>query len=79
MVRAKFRVSQVTAHAGSTSQQFVLNAVSPADGEIPENEKYHKYTPSGEIKMTIDNPQAQEQLKLGDYFYVDFTPCPVTK
>ena len=26
--------------------------------------------------LVIDNPPAQEQLKLGEYLYVDFTPCP---
>ena len=33
-----------------------------------------KYTPSGAITMTIDNPEALDQFKVGDEFYVDFTP-----
>lgn len=76
MVRAKFRCQSITSNAGYGGQQFVFSAVGPADGEIPENERYHKYTPSGELKITVDNPPAQEQFALGEYYYLDFTPCP---
>lgn len=76
MVRGKFRLASITSHAGGTQQNFLFNAVCPADGEIEENAKYHKYTPSGKIEMTIDNPAAQMQFALGEYYYLDFTPCP---
>lgn len=76
MVRAKFRLQSVTSNAGYTGQQLVFTAVSPPDGEIEENKKFHKYTPQGELKMTVDNPPAQEQFKVGEYYYLDFTPVP---
>jgi len=72
MVRAKFQVSSVTNHAGWGGKTVVL---SPQyDMAIPEDQRYAKATPSGKIEMTIDNPPAADQLKLGEFFYVDFTP-----
>jgi hypothetical protein len=73
MVRGKFRLSSITNDAGYTASLFVFNAVGPADGELEENQKYHKYTPAGKIEISVDNPPAQVQFKLGDYYYVDFT------
>lgn len=73
-VRGKFKVSEVRTHDWSpTGVTVVLNAVTGESG-IPEDERYHKYTPSGKIEMFVDNPPAAEQFKLGQAFYVDFTP-----
>jgi len=69
-VRAKFRVVSVT-DFGFT-KQVKLAAIS--DDGIPENQRFHKATPSGQIEMTIDNPQAAEQFTPGKQFYVDFNP-----
>lgn len=76
MVRAKFRLQSITSSASYSGQQFVFNAIG--DYGIPENERYHRYTPSGELKITVDNPPAQEQFSLGKDYYLDFTPCPAT-
>ena len=78
MVRGKFKLDVITNYAGGT-KGFLFTAVSPADGEIEENAKYHKYTPSGKVEMVIDNPAAQMQFALGEYYYLDFTPCVATK
>lgn len=37
----------------------------------PENERFHKYTPSGSIEIAVDNPNVI--LELGKFYYVDFT------
>lgn len=71
MVRAKFRLSQITTNAGTPGQNFVFNAVT-ADG-VPENERFHKYTPSGQLTMYVDNPPAQEFFQLGKDYYLDFS------
>jgi hypothetical protein len=70
-VRAKFRVSSVT-DFGFTKQ---MKLVAVSDDGIPENQRYHKATPSGQIEMTIDNPPAADQFTPGKEFYVDFTPA----
>ncbi len=64
--------TSITKHAHSDSSVTVrFNAVT-AD-EIPENQRYHRWTPSGSIEMQIDNPAAAEQFQLGKSYYADFT------
>lgn len=41
----------------------------------PANKDWSKYTPQGELKMTITNPGAIEQFELGKEYYLDFTPA----
>lgn len=72
MVRGKFKVQEITEFAwGSAARKIVLRP--EYDPQIPEDQKYAKATPSGEITMVIDNPPASDYLKLGKTFYVDFT------
>lgn len=69
-VRAKFKVVSVTSFDSSTYKAVKLQAIGADD--IPENQRYHKYTPSGSIEILIDNPPASDQLAVGKVFYVDF-------
>lgn len=69
-VRAKFRVETVT----QTIHGFTVD-LKPVTGGSPENERFFKWTPSGEIKMGTVNAEAAEQFKPGTEFYVDFTPA----
>lgn len=73
-VRAKFFVEQSTQWGSqqgpSSNRRVVLKAVG--DDKIPENQRYHKYTPSGEITLSIDNPPAAEFFTPGRPVYVDF-------
>lgn len=74
-VRCKMQLVEVTESAWSTSSKtLTLRAVY--DTSIPEDQRFAKATPSAELKMTVDNPAAIEQLKLGAFFYVDFNPMP---
>lgn len=74
-VRAKFRIDSITQHAYNSDVRTIkLYAVS-AD-EVEENKRYHKYTPSGTLEITIDNPPAAEQFKLGSHVYLDFSDAP---
>lgn len=74
-VRAKFRVESVAEVVWGKDVRVVKLAAVGAD-EIPENQRYHRFTPSGNMEITIDNPAASDQLKVGHYFYIDFTECP---
>jgi hypothetical protein len=73
MVRAKFRVHSVTHHEGE-SRTVALGAVS---GD--ENKTWSKWTPSGSLSINITNPEAFDQFKPGDIFFLDFTPAPATE
>lgn len=44
------------------------------DQKIAEDLSFQKATPSGFAEFQIDNPKAAEQLVIGRYYYVDFTP-----
>jgi hypothetical protein len=66
-VRAKFRVQSVT-DFGNVKQ---VKLVPVTDDGIPENERFHKYTPSGSLEMTIDNPPAADYFKPQHEYYLD--------
>jgi len=73
-VRGKFKLSESTqVDYNPEVRKLTFNAVCNDGTE--ENAKFHKYTPSGEISMTVDNPSASEQFELGKSYYVDFTPA----
>lgn len=78
VLRAKFRVTSVTRSIdadGNASQEVVkLSAVYSSDPES-ENAKWSKWTPSGSLEMTINNPNAFGTLSNGHEFYIDFTPA----
>lgn len=75
MVRGKFMVVEITEYSWSATARKITFRPE-YDSTLPEDQKYAKSTPSGEISMTVDNPPAIEQLKLGKKFYVDFTEVP---
>lgn len=67
--RAKFRVTQKTEFAGATNRQYKLMAVM--DNSTPENARFSRYTPSGEMTINVDNPDVE--LEVGADYYLDFT------
>jgi hypothetical protein len=77
MVRAKFRVTKIAEWCYGGGKEITL--APQYDTSIPEDQRYAKATPSGEIYMQVDNPAALEVLSLGTYFYVDFTPIEAEK
>lgn len=73
MVRAKFRLSEVHNLSWSqTAQRFVFEA--QYDTAIPEDQRFSKATPTCRFEMTVDNPAAQQQFKLGESYYFDVSP-----
>ena len=44
------------------------------DRSIPEDQRFAKATPSGDLRMQIDNPDVIELMKPGKSFYIDFVP-----
>ena len=41
-----------------------------------ENTKFWNASPSGEVKLGTVNPEAWKKFKLGEEYYLDFTPAP---
>jgi hypothetical protein len=70
-VRAKFRVVSVT-----ESENGLKTAnLSPVTSGSPENERFFKWTPGGQIVLGTINPEAAKEFYPGREFYVDFTPA----
>ena len=64
-VRAKFQLSEIRYHAGSTGKTFVFRPQYAQS--VPEDQRFNLYTPSGEFTMFVCNPPVEEQFKLGDF------------
>jgi hypothetical protein len=71
MVRGKFRVS---CHIKDEYPGTGIKLYAVSNRETPENERFHRATPSGEISLRVDNPEAETQFAIGTEMYVDFTP-----
>jgi len=72
--RCKFRLQSITYQAGTTGKALRFTAVSDSkDTSIPEDKAFTKYTPSGELTVTIDNPAVEPMLKVGEYYYLDLS------
>jgi len=69
--RAKFRCNSVIDFGGG-SKEVSLSVVYDPNGN-GENANFTKATPSGEMKMRIDNPAAAVQFEPGKSYYVDIS------
>ena len=69
MVTARFRVMNVNDYG--TYRQVFLTPVLTNDPQDP-NHSWSKYTPSGKLEMTITNPTAYEQFKVGKLYHMTF-------
>lgn len=67
-VLAKFRVDSVTDFGGD-SKSVKLSAVTSGS---EENKAFWKWTPTGSIEMTINNPPAANAFKPGKEVLVEF-------
>ena len=56
-----------------TSSKVRLQAVY-GTGQDDANKEWSKWTPSGEVMLQITNPDAFKQFKIGQCYFVDFTP-----
>jgi hypothetical protein len=73
MVRCKFQLAEVH-HFAHGTQKFVFRP--NYDTSIPEDQRFAKASPSGEFNIFVDNPKAQEQFKVGEFYYFDASPVP---
>lgn len=70
-VRAKFLCQHVTQFNGGSKEV----RLTPITGTSEEDKAFWQYTPSGELRMQIDNPPAAAMFEPGQAYYVDFTPA----
>jgi hypothetical protein len=81
MMRAKLRVARIEKCEGIVQENLTFYAVSKSDGYpedgSDENNTFARWTPSAELKISIQNPNLIRKFTEGQEFYVDFTPVPV--
>ena len=73
-VKAKFFVQSIEQFVGDTAT-VKLGAVCRGE----DNKEWSKYTPAGQITMTIKNEMASSQFVPGNEFYVTFEEAPKGK
>jgi hypothetical protein len=76
-MRAKFQVNKIERFEGSdriTCNAVCRSSAYPADG-LDEDNTYAKFSPSGELSLTIANPALLGKIAPGAKFYLDFTPA----
>lgn len=75
-VRAKFRCGSLETYApadiGDPQGPRTYRFQAAYDASTPEDQRYAKYTPSGELRITVDNPAVV--FEPGRQYYLDFTP-----
>jgi len=71
-VRAKFVCESVKQHRWNPNLKTYEFSAVCAD-EVAENQRFHKYTPSGSLQISVDNPAVN--FELGKSYYLDFSPA----
>lgn len=83
-MRAKMQVTKVTNlpadHTPANLREIVyFEPVSRSDGYpssgLDEDNTYARWTPGGECWLSVANPALFGKFKVGDKFYVDFSPA----
>lgn len=75
-MRAKMQVQSVERFDGSDNVTMFAVTSKPFDAEgNSEDNTYAKFSPSGELKLTIANPRLLGKIEPGKKFYLDFTPA----
>ena len=71
--RCKLQLSSIKSFMYS-SKELQFQAIY--DSTTPEDVRFAKATPSGNVTLMVDNPAVLEQMVIGKYYYVDISPVP---
>ena len=58
--------------AGNKSEQLSMHAVTTSQGDV--NKQWAKWTPSGQLQLQVNNPDAIGKARPG-YYKVYLVPC----
>lgn len=75
-VRAKFTCNTVETGPGGADGMRTYRFTPQYDSSVPEDKRFSRYTPIGELSLTVDNPAVQ--FEPGQAYYLDFTPVEAT-
>jgi hypothetical protein len=71
-VVCKFKVASKTEIPTSDGDRACQIQMRPDYGDSEENKSWSKYTPCGQIDLTITNPAAIDALELGEEYLITF-------
>lgn len=69
--RCKFRVESVML----TGRCDQVALVTEYDSLIPEDQRFSRATPIGEMKIDIENPAVRGQFQPGQFVYIEIAPA----
>ena len=69
-MRAKFHCTSIKKYQGSSEVELTTQY-----SDSKEDNQFSQATPSGDLKMMIDNPEAKDYFIPGKDYYLDFTPA----
>jgi hypothetical protein len=70
-LKAKFRIDGVASQGGADQESREILSASAVTSESPENATWSRYTPSGQLTMTITNPAAFGAFAPGQEVYIE--------
>ena len=80
-VRCKMKVTEVvdrsSSYAPGNVQESHQVKLQPVTDKL--NATWAKYTPGGSVDLTINNPEAFSQFKVGETYFVDFYSAPAAE
>lgn len=76
MVRAKMCLRAIERLEFAPGRvQTTLKFQTAYDPEVPEDQRFCKATPGGQLSLLVDNPAALAKFEAGKTYYLDFTPA----
>ncbi len=72
MVRAKFRCDRAEKFFSGEDECVSVDFDAVID-DGPENASWSKWTPSGQLQMTISNPRLVDHFVVGKQYFLDIT------
>lgn len=74
--RAAFTITSVepTQSYGDGAVEVKAHPIMVGESQIPGAERFHKYTPSGDLRLVVTNPALTDTYHVGDQFYMDLVP-----
>ncbi len=78
-MRAKFKINHIDKRYSANGQETLyFNTVSKSsaypDSGYDEDNTYAKFSPSGQLSLTVCNPDLIGKFSEGEIYYLDFTP-----
>lgn len=74
-IRGRFTLQSIEQHATADKNACHCNVrFTAVTSDMADCASWSQWTPTGELKMTITNPDAMDALVVGRQYYLDLSP-----